>query len=381
MTDDDFDQLLRGALDVEPQPAQLARLETFWRDQMRVDARRRNVRWLAAATILVAAAAWAGVASRRGLRTAPAPQSTEIAASPSGNDVMTAAESANAAQARRALTTTSPSAGRAPTVYERLAFAAAAPAAEQNGPIATIADIDAAIARLVAAPTKDVTKVAQETGRAIGLRDRRIARMLQSRFRRASQDERLAIIALAAGSGSVDFVPWLLKTAARPVLREASLSAVEAIAGAENVAAIARRADHPSVRVALMTRLLTSGSQQAVLQYLALVVDRTIRDEALSAAEAAQPLPLDALLAHLDDDDKAIRLAAAQVLGHVNGPEVSRALITRLSQPDQPTVEAWMALLACRGEAVDRFLRQAVYEPRFLPQVNNARAYWARMTP
>ncbi len=66
------------------------------------------------------------------------------------------------------------------------------------------------------------------------------------------------------------------------------------------------------------------------------------------------------------------------VLGHVNGPAVSEALIARVSQAGRAPVEAWVALLACRGEAADRFLAAAQQQPHTLGQVNNARMYWAQ---
>src|SRR5262245_61864105 len=57
MTSDDFDQRLRAALDVGESPAQLARLEQYWRQQSRADLRRRRTRRvLAAAAALVVAA-------------------------------------------------------------------------------------------------------------------------------------------------------------------------------------------------------------------------------------------------------------------------------------------------------------------------------------
>jgi hypothetical protein len=111
------------------------------------------------------------------------------------------------------------------------------------------------------------------------------------------------------------------------------------------------------------------------------VADEVTRGEALAAARATADLPIDSLVPLMDAANSSVRLAAARVLGHVNGPQVSRALIARVTQSDRAPVEAWMALLVCRGPAVDQFLGQAMHQPRLLAQVNNARAYWARMTP
>ena len=69
------------------------------------------------------------------------------------------------------------------------------------------------------------------------------------------------------------------------------------------------------------------------------------------------------------------------MLGHVNGPAVSTALIARVSQPERRRSRPGSPCLACRGDAVDQFLAQAARRPQMLGQVNNARAYWARMMP
>ena len=77
-----------------------------------------------------------------------------------------------------------------------------------------------------------------------------------------------------------------------------------------------------------------------------------------------------------------MRIAAALVLGHVNGPEVTNSLIALVTQEaaSSPT-EAWIALLACRGEQAEEFFAYATRHPQLLGQVNRARVWWARMIP
>jgi HEAT repeat protein len=88
---------------------------------------------------------------------------------------------------------------------------------------------------------------------------------------------------------------------------------------------------------------------------------------------------VDELLDLLEDDDQAVRFAAALVLGRVNGPVVTRALVERVTENPSGATEAWIALVACRGELADEFLAFASREPRFLGHVNGARVRWARI--
>ena len=81
------------------------------------------------------------------------------------------------------------------------------------------------------------------------------------------------------------------------------------------------------------------------------------------------------------DATRAVRLSAALVLGHVDGPEISRALIARLSQPGPRPIEAWVALLGCRDPSAGAFLAQASRHPRSLGQFNHACLLRARIVP
>jgi hypothetical protein len=177
-----------------------------------------------------------------------------------------------------------------------------------------------------------------------------------------AREEDRQLIAELAYRREASALPELLRFARHPDLRADALAAVE--------------------RIALYERLLTANSFVAIPNYLALVASPGTRAEALSAARTTgERLPLEPLLRELDSSDKTTRLAAAMVLGDVNGPAVSAALIARVSATDRAPVEAWVALLACRGPAVDQFLAAARRQPRMLGQVNNARALWARMVP
>ena len=122
-----------------------------------------------------------------------------------------------------------------------------------------------------------------------------------------------------------------------------------------------------------------SATMTALDAYLSLVQNDLLRDEVLAAAdEVAQPM-LDALLTRLNAEDPDVRLAAALVLGHANGPIVTESLIALVSENPASPDEAWIALMACRGPQADQFLAYATHQPRLLGPFNRARVYWARI--
>jgi hypothetical protein len=318
MSPDEFDNQIRAALDVEVSTDQVARLERFWYERSRTERRRRMVGVAAlAATLLVATTTWL-LASRTNRHGAPPDK--------------------DLAQATR--TIESPTAGRAPTDYERLLFAAQT--SQPSDP--------------------------QEA--------------LLARLRRATDDgEKRQVAKMLAERGAWDSVPALLRLAEQSALRDDALAAVARIVGVDRLAEAAAQSRSAAVRTALYGRLMSAESDTALRSYLMLVANPASRNEALAAARQAGNLPLEALLRALETDDKSVRMSAALVLGDFDGPAVSEALIARVSQAQRAPVEAWVALLACRGAAVDQFLAEAALEPRMLGQVNNARALWARMIP
>jgi hypothetical protein len=339
MTPADFDREIRAALAAGPPPEQLARLEQFWREQSRADRqRRRRARAMAlVATVLAAATAWFALSRSQ----PPAAQHNVVAQMP--RQVETSPPPAGAAAAvpgNAEAPAALPPAARTASAYERLVFAAR-----------TTAPVDP-----------------EQT--------------LLARLRRAGDfDEARGIILRLRDVGTPASIPALLKMANQGAARPDALAAVEQILGVDRLADVVRQASSPAVRAGLMARLLAANSAQALSGFLALVADPASRSEALTAVLAAKQLPLDRFVQALDAPLKSDRMAAAIVLGRVNTPAVSEALIARVSQPGRASVETWVALLACRSEKADQFLVQAVCRPQTLGQVNNARAYWARMTP
>jgi hypothetical protein len=159
---------------------------------------------------------------------------------------------------------------------------------------------------------------------------------------------------------------------------EEIVATIERTAGLEGLVKTAGRTTEPKLRLAIMLRLLKFDSEAVLLGYLSLVRDEATRPLALAAAESAPELPIAELLTRLDHDEKWVRLAAAMVLGHVNGPEVTQSLIARVTEKPSEATEAWLALMACRGAMAEEFLAYASRRPQLLGHLNNARVQWAQ---
>jgi hypothetical protein len=159
------------------------------------------------------------------------------------------------------------------------------------------------------------------------------------------------------------------------------LAEVEEVDGVNGLIRTAQRAIDPKLRQTAMARLLEIGSDESLIGFLERVRDRSTRVDALASADAAVQLPRESLLAYLDHNEKSVRLAAATVLGHVNGPDVTQALINRVTKQPAGATEAWLALMSCRGETAAEFIAYASRRPQLLGHLNGARVQWAYMTP
>src|SRR5690606_24889668 len=109
----------------------------------------------------------------------------------------------------------------------------------------------------------------------------------------------------------------------RAALREEAMATIEQIVGLEGLAEVVRQSSDGGVRKLLMQRMLTSESDGVLGAYLSLVQDSAFRAEALAAADGVPKVPTQAFFSILRRGGEGERLAAAIVLGHLNGPEIT----------------------------------------------------------
>lgn len=371
LSGDNLDEAIRNAIQVNTDPQRLARLERYWHVQSQRQLRLRRA-WraipLAAASMATIAALVVFWVDQERIKFAH-----EIRDSGQTRDDTGPAESLLAKHAD--LTEHSQLAGRAPTAYEHFMFAvrtsAQVPTASQA------ATIDVTIDRLARDPASKAEQVLDEQG----VKRSNAERLLLRQLPRSANAEQVAILRLLAICGTPRSVPALLRLARNDTVQEDVLATIEQIVGIERVACIAGDTADIKVRIALIRRLLATGSEPALLGYLSLVRDDATRFDALVVAGDAADLPIAALLNLLDHKDPGVRLSAAIVLGHVNGPEVTQLLIARVTERPSDSTEAWMALLACHGEMAEEFLAYAMQRPQLLGHFNGARVRWAQMIP
>jgi hypothetical protein len=229
--------------------------------------------------------------------------------------------------------------------------------------------VDEVIVQLVADPSADGKRQLE----AAGIATSDAERVLLRRLPKAAGTEQAVILRMLASCGTPRSVPAILRLARNSAHQAQVLATIEQIVGADRLSSILKSTPDSQMRSAILARLLKFDSDAVQLSYLSLVRDEATRAMALSAAESMAEPPVDPLLNLLEHDYKWVRRSAAIVLGHVNGPVVTEALIARVTSNPSKATEAWVALMTCRGEMAEGFLAYASRRPQLLGYLNNAR--------
>ncbi len=369
--DDALDDAIRNAMQVEVNESRLARLEHYWNIQSQRERWRRNARrviGLSAAAVVVVAGLLLVWSREQRIDTAQVVQDSSRQVVESVPAIVPLTE--NTVPIKPSL-----SAGRPPTAYEQLMFAARTGVEMRH--VATAAKLDEAIRSVAANGDVDAAKIVASSGLKRAEAEAHLLRRLEI----APADDQHAVLRMLAACGSPRSAPALLQLAQHESLRTEALATLEQLIGIEGLARVVRQSPDPNVRSALMLRLLTAGSDSGLLGYLSLVLNGATRAEALSVAKTEPKVPVAELITLLDHGEEPVRMAAAMTLGHINGPETTRLLITRITEKPANSSEAWIALMACRGDMARDFLEYATRRPQLLGYYNNARVRWAQMIP
>ncbi len=369
---DELDEQIHAALRVDVSPQQLERLEAFWQDRSRADRRRKQLQQFAAmaAAILLAGAAsyqlWhrpSTVAPHENLLTDAGP-ATPV---PSQNDLPKSAPAKSVSEDVPSI-----SHGRPATIYEQFVFNARARDREMAQQRSAVAALDNAINLLAHNPSGD----ARQLLKSAELRTANAEQLLLSQLGHSNEPRERAILQLLSLCGTSRSTVPLLKLSRRSTLREQALLTIEQTTGIDGLANAATLTGDSRVRAAIYQRLFEN--EITVDAFLSLVQNDLLRDEVLEVADKLSEPMLNALLIRLNAEDPSTRLAAAFVLGHANGPFVTNSLIALVSENPASPTEAWLALMACRGQQAEQFLVYANQQPRLLGHFNRARVVWAR---
>jgi HEAT repeat protein len=223
---------------------------------------------------------------------------------------------------------------------------------------ATIDAAQAAVARLVADPNADPAQAAESLRSASPVNEVRMLAILTN----SRPPEKIAAARLLGEIGGPGAVPDLLRASADPSLHVATIGALSRIADSATINQLVREETSKDLQRILLSALLGRGDGEAVSLYLSYVVNGSTTETALTAAESVQNPPMDLLFSELQSPSELERLAAARVLGRIDGPATTERLIAMLEEGSSRQ-EACVALLSSRGPDAANFVKSARTNP------------------
>ena len=215
-----------------------------------------------------------------------------------------------------------------------------------------------AIAKLASHPNTDPAEVAAALRASKNFNESRLVAILVS----GSPAERKASLKLLAEIGSPRVVPDLLRATADANLHVAAIRALSRIADSATIEQLAHEEPSKDLQRVLLAALLSRGDVESLRLYLSNVASEPMQESALAAAEQASNPPMDLLFATLRSPSELERLAAARVLGRIDGPATTERLIALLEEGTSRQ-EACVALLTSRGQEAVNFVNSARTNP------------------
>jgi hypothetical protein len=128
------------------------------------------------------------------------------------------------------------------------------------------------------------------------------------------------------------------------------------------LANLAVKEKDPRKQRELIAEMLRGQGDLAVALYLEMVVDAKWRAVALSALDDVKDPPVQAFIDELGNSRVAVRFAAARVLGRIDGPETTLALV-RMVERNTKRREALAALMYSGGTDAAEFMDEARHVP------------------
>lgn len=214
--------------------------------------------------------------------------------------------------------------------------------------------VSAAIERLVSDSKLDVVKVGTELSTASPNHEK----FLLLTLNRGTRPQQIAALRLLAETGSSASVGPLLRVAEEPQLRLASVEALARLADPSLVSELARVEPSGELRRTLMAALLARGEPAALEEFLSFVENDRTADAALAAAQSVRQPPMELLFSTFSQPLEAHRIAAARVIGRIDGAATTQRLITMV-ELGVNRHEACIALLSSRGKEATQYVNAA----------------------
>jgi hypothetical protein len=220
-----------------------------------------------------------------------------------------------------------------------------------------------AVARLVANPKLDVMKVAAGLRSAAAVNELHLLAILANApLSKQTLAYQMAAIRLLAEIGSPRSVPDLLRASTDSNLHVASINALGRLADSAILDQLASQEPNRELQRSLLTALLGRGDLDSYRLYLSYLQNEATAETALAAAEQVPNPPMEILFAALGSPSELERLAAARVLGRIDGPATTARLVAMLEEGTSRQ-EACVALLSSRGPEAVSFVRNARTNP------------------
>ena len=216
----------------------------------------------------------------------------------------------------------------------------------------------AAVGRLLADPKADPALAAAPLRSAPLENEGRLLSILAG----ARMAEQIAALRLLGEIGSSAAVPDLLRAGSDPNLHAAAIGALSRIADSATISQLMREETNSGLERVLLSALLGRGDGDALGLYLSYVVSDSTAPTALAAVELVPNPPMEMLFAALHSTSELERLAAARVLGRIDGPATTERLIA-LVEEGPSRQEACVALLSSRGQEAVNFVTSARANP------------------
>ena len=212
------------------------------------------------------------------------------------------------------------------------------------------AAVEAAVARLVADPKADAAVAATALLGTVGVR-------MAARLGRDQRPSRRANRGHAAFGRNWEprRSPRLLQARGDLKLHAAAIAALSRLADSQTISELARQETEKDLQRTLLASLLARGDAQALGEYLNYVQSEAMGDTALSAVDLVQNPPMDMLFSTLQSTQVLECMAAARVIGRIDGAATTRRLIAMVEQGTSRQ-EACVAPLSSRGEEAVNFV-------------------------
>jgi len=239
------------------------------------------------------------------------------------------------------------------------------------------ARVASAIQRVASEKRVDVAAVALELRKSAAISERLLIETLD----RGKSREQLAALRLLAEIGSPLSVVPVFRAAHESALHATALETLARLADPSVLGELARSERNPELQRSLLAALLARGEPNALDVFLSFVEYEPTTETALAAAQTLKDPPMDLLFASLSVPLESQRIAAARVIGRIDGAATTQRLIGMVDSGVNRH-EACIALLSSRGPEAMQYIDTATRrDPALAAILSGARLFTSSENP